>query len=277
MVAYADNHNAFAIGDINIFYPKLCGSAFYIYALLKIMPKISIIIPARNEELSIADTIARLEETLRIDCEIVIVNDHSTDKTKEIAGSLAAKYKNIKVIDNQGPASFVDAFLCGLRNIDSPVFVPVMADLCDEPETINRMYEKINEGYDIVAGSRYMPGGQRMGGDYLKAFFSSFMGKTLHFLIGIPTYDIPNAFKMYRKTIMEDMQIDSVGFEVSAEIPLKAYFKGARITEVPTIWKERKAGRSHFKMFKIGPRYIRLYIWAVLKSIFYPGSRANEV
>lgn len=230
------------------------------------MPELSIIIPACNEESSLGVTVDKLEETVKADYEIVVVNDHSTDRTKEIALALAQRYRNIRVLDNAGSGSFVNALVCGIKNIDSPFFVPVMADLCDDPKTINAMYEKIKQGYDIVAGSRYMPGGERTGGSALKAFFSNFVGSSLYLCVGIPTRDIPNAFKMYRRDILEGLRIEAKGFEVSAEIPLKAFFRGARISEVPTIWKERKSGRSHFRLFKMGQRYIPLYLWAIWKG-----------
>lgn len=231
------------------------------------MAELTIIIPACNEELSIAATIKKLIDKVTLNYEILVVNDHSTDKTKEIILRLSQQYTNIKIIDNESCPGFVNAFLCGIKNVKTPFFVAVMADLCDEPETINIMHKKIKEGYDIVAGSRYITGGKRLGGSNLKAVFSRFMGKSLHFLIGIPTYDVPNAFKMYRSSVLEGMQIESRGFEVSAEIPLKAYFKGARITEVPTVWRERQAGASHFKMLKTGPGYFRLYLWAIFKRL----------
>ena len=233
------------------------------------MPELTIIIPACNEELSLGQTVDRLQESVKLDYEIVIVNDHSTDKTKETALALAAKYKNIRVVDNQGAGSFVNALVCGIGNCQSPYFVPVMADLCDDPATINAMSAKIREGYDIVVGSRYISGGERIGGSAWKAFFSNFVGNTLYSLIGIPTRDVPNAFKMYRRGIMEGIEIQSRGFEVSAEIPLKAYFRGARIAEVPTVWKEREAGKSHFRLFKMGARYIPLYLWAVWRGIWF--------
>ena len=233
------------------------------------MPELTIIIPACNEELSLGRTVDRLEESVRLDYEIVVVNDHSTDRTKEAAMALADRYKNIRVVDNPERASFVNALLCGIRNCQSPYFVPVMADLCDDPVTINAMQAKIRQGYDIVVGSRYIAGGERIGGSLWKAFFSNFVGNTLNFLIGIPTRDVPNAFKMYRRAIMEGIEIKSRGFEVSAEIPLKAYFRGARISEVPTVWKEREAGKSHFKLFKMGSRYVPLYLWAIWRGIWF--------
>ena len=165
------------------------------------MPELSIIIPARNEELGLAATIDRIEAVVDIDYEIVVVNDHSTDRTKEVALALAEKYKNIRVVDNLGQGSFVNALLRGIKNIKAPFFVPVMADLCDDSRTINEMYARIKQGYDIVAGSRYMSGGERLGGSSLKAFFSNFVGNTLYFLIGIPTHDISNAFKMCRREV----------------------------------------------------------------------------
>lgn len=231
------------------------------------MPELTIIIPACNEELSLGQTVDRLQESVKLDYEIVIVNDHSTDKTKEAALALADKYKNIRVVDNLGPGSFVNALVRGIGNCKSDYFVPVMADLCDDPATINAMYARIREGYDIVVGSRYISGGERIGGSCWKAFFSNFVGNTLNCLIGIPTRDVPNAFKMYRRSIMEGIEIKARGFEVSAEIPLKAYFLGARIAEVPTVWREREAGKSHFKLFKMGSRYIPLYLWAIWRGI----------
>lgn len=72
---------------------------------------------------------------------------------------------------------------------------------------------------------------------------------------------------MYRANTIKNMQLQSKGFEVSAEIPLKAYFNGAKITEIPTVWRERKAGKSHFKLFAMGQRYIPLYLWAIGKGI----------
>ena len=86
-------------------------------------------------------------------------------------------------------------------------------------------------------------------------------------MLGIPTHDIANAFKMYRKSVLDSIHIEGKGFEISMELLLKAYYSGFKITEVPTVWRERKKGKSSFKMFKLFPKYLRLYLWGIEKQI----------
>lgn len=216
-----------------------------------------------NEEENILKVIQQLENSLKFEHEIIVINDHSTDSTKEIINDLRKDYKNISIVDNKNPKGFANALKTGFGATNSDFIVPVMADLCDDSETINRMYEKINEGFDIVCGSRYMKGGKKIGGPFLKSFFSRFVSISLHILIGLPTHDIANAFKMYRKSIFDNIKVEGKSFEISMEIPLKAYFKDFRITEIPTVWNERKAGKSNFKALKLTPNYLKWYLWAI--------------
>jgi len=125
------------------------------------------------------------------------------------------------------------------------------------------MFDRITEGYDVVCGSRYIKGGARLGGSKIKGFFSCFVGWSLRFLLGIPTHDIANAFKMYQRKVIDSMDIRAKGFEISMEIPLKAYYLGFKLTQIPTLWQERTKGKSTFKMFRMLPNYLKLYIWAI--------------
>lgn len=232
--------------------------------------KLSIVIPAHNEEDNIIEVINRIEQSLDLDIahELVVVNDHSTDKTKELVMKLSEQYKNIKLVENKLKKGFANALKTGFNNVETEIVVPIMADLCDDLSTVKKMLDKINEGYDIICGSRYIKGGARFGGSKIKGFFSFFVGRSLHYLLGLPTNDIANAFKMYRKKVIDNIDIQSKGFEVSMEIPLKAYYLGFKITEVPTVWRERTKGKSSFKMFKLSPNYLKLYIWAIFKGRF---------
>jgi glycosyltransferase involved in cell wall biosynthesis len=229
--------------------------------------KLSVIIPAYNEQDNITDVINKIEEALDIPHELVVVNDHSIDTTAQLVTRLTRQYNNIRLVENKLPRGFANALKTGFSNVATDIAVPVMADLCDDLSAIKKMLQKINDGYDVVCGSRYIKGGARLGGSKLKGFFSSFVGRSLCFLLGLPTHDIANAFKMYRKNVIDSIDIKSKGFEISMEIPLKAYYLGFKIAEVPTVWKERTKGKSSFKMFKLFPNYLKLYLWAIFKRL----------
>lgn len=223
---------------------------------------LTVLIPAHNEEENIANVISSIEDRLNLTFEMVVVNDHSSDGTANIVLSLAERYKNIRLIDNNLAPGFANAIKMGLSNINTEVVVPVMGDLCDDLGTIPLMLEKVREGYDVVCGARYIKGGARIGGSKLKGFLSFFAGRTMSMFIGMPTHDVANAFKMYRKEVIQSMNIESKGFEISMELVLKAYFNGFKITELPTVWRERERGKSNFKMLNLTPDYSRWYLWA---------------
>jgi len=229
--------------------------------------KLSIIIPAHNEAESMAEIITRVEDSLKLDYELVVVNDHSADNTARIVSYLSGKYNNIKLVDNLMERGFANALKSGFQNASGDLLLPLMADLCDDLDTIPKMLKKINEGYDIVCGSRYIKGGARIGGSKLKGFLSCWGGKSLSFLLGIPTHDIANAFKMYRRQVINSVNLQSQAFDISMEIPLKAYYSGFKITEIPTVWRERTTGKSTFKIFRLLPSYLKLYFWAIHRRL----------
>lgn len=225
---------------------------------------ISIIIPARNEENNLRSTVENIVKKLEVPFEIIIVNDNSTDKTKEIAENLT-KDKRIRVVNRTKNPGFGFAVKDGFKVAKGFAMVPVMADLCDDPNTINEMYEKIKD-YDIVIGSRYMEGGKVIGAPFFKRFVSKNYSRLMN-LFGIPIKDIANAFKMYRKEVINSIKIEKNDFSISVEIPLKAYFKGFKITEIPTTWMGRKGGKSKFKFLNVTKGYFSLFIFAIKQKI----------
>lgn len=229
--------------------------------------KLSIVIPAHNEEENISQVIEQIESRIKFPFELIVINDHSVDNTVGIIMNLANKYNNIRLIENKLDSGFANTIKTGLASAKTEVVVLVMGDLCDDLKIIPFMFEKIQAGYDVVCGARYIKGGGRIGGSKIKGFFSFFVGKSLSLLIGIPTCDVANAFKMYRKKVIDNINIESKGFEVSMELALKAYFQGFKVTEVPTIWHERQKGKSNFKMLKLTPNYSRWYLWAIKRKL----------
>ena len=223
---------------------------------------VTIVIPARNEEEVIVKTLDRIRRIVYIPYELIIVDDMSTDATGDV---IVAYKKNKPEITLTSTTSrkhgFSSAIEKGVRSAKTEFVVIVMADLCDDPKTINKMYKKMHEGWDIVCGSRYVRGGKKTGGPAIQGFLSKFVCRSLNFF-GVPTKDVSNAFKMYRRKVFRNVSFNSKsGVEASMELTLQAYFNGARITDLPTVWQGRTIGKSKFKIFQRAPKYMRIYLW----------------
>jgi hypothetical protein len=126
------------------------------------------------------------------------------------------------------------------------------------------MIKKYNSGFDIVCGSRYMKGGNQIGGSIIKSFLSRLAGKSLNFFTRLPTKDCTNNYRLYSKKFLNSITIESVnGFEIGIELVVKAYLsKNFKITEVPTTWYDRSYGKSNFKIIKWIPSYLKWYLKA---------------
>lgn len=229
--------------------------------------KLSIVVPAYNEEENIVCVIEKIESLVDIDHELIVVNDHSVDKTAQLVNGLTQKYPRVRLVNNVNDQGFANAIKYGFSQAKGELVIPIMGDLCDDLDTLKAMVLKIDQGFDVVCGSRYIKGGSRIGGSKIKGFFSCFAGWSLFYLLGIPTHDVANAFKMYRRKVIESINIEAIGFEVSMELVLKAYYLGFKVTEVATVWKEREKGKSSFKIFKLLPSYFKLYLWALKQRI----------
>lgn len=229
--------------------------------------KLSIIIPARNEEGNIRLTLEAIKEEVKMPYEIVVVDDSSVDRTAGVVNSYIKKNRNVSLVStDQDKGGFSNAIRKGLEKSSGNILLIVMADLCDDPKTINRMYKKIVDGWDIVCGSRYIKGGVKKGGPVMQNFFSALVCKSLHYIIGIPTYDSSNAFKMFKRKVLKCVEYKADrGVEVSLDFILRAYFQGFSIVDEPTSWKGRTIGQSKFKLIERSPKYFNVYIWALMK------------
>ncbi len=234
------------------------------------MSTLNIVIPARNEEEVILKTLENLKKNVKSPYKVIVVNDKSKDRTENLVRTYMKKNRNIILLNNETRKSgFGQALKLGTKKIKSGNVIYVMADLCDDPRTINKMVQKMEEGWDIVCGSRYMKGGKKKeNNNKLQGFLSHIVNFSLYYFLRIPTKDTSNAFKIYRRDILNKVRFNTnSGVEASMEILGQAYFNNAKITEIPTIWTGRKFGVSKFKMVKRAPKYWKIYRWIFLNKV----------
>jgi len=233
--------------------------------------KLTIIIPAFNEEKNITQTLSKVQKSVKTQHEVLVIYDREKDTTVPVVRNFIKKYKNshimpIKNSIGSGKGA-MNAIKTGFQKSKGGAIVVLMADLSDDISQIDTMYSLFAKGNDIVCASRYMKDGQKIGGPIVKTFLSKFAGLSLFYLFHIPTHDATNAFKLYNRKIFSNISIESAGgFEYSLEIILKAHKKGYKITEIPTVWKDRMEGASNFKILAWIPEYIKWYVKFLLSN-----------
>ncbi len=233
--------------------------------------KLSVVIPVYNEGYNIKKVLQGLKLVLdKIHHEVLLVYDFATDTTIKPVRLLKKNYSSLKLVKNQYGKGALNAIKTGLQKASGDSVLVTMADCSDDPTTIPLMLQAFDQGFDIICGSRYMPGGRKIGGPLIKSFLSWLAGISGKYLLGLPTHDLTNSFKLYRKTLLEKINIESRGgFELGMEILVKGYFlHQAKVTEVPTIWYDRTDGQSRFRLLSWLPRYIYWYLWALKKRLF---------
>jgi dolichol-phosphate mannosyltransferase len=236
-------------------------------------PRVSVVIPAYNEGDQVISVLDRLFESVRLPCEVLLVVDSADDTTVPVAEEYVQKEPRLKCLVNtygRGPAN---AIRFGFDAASAPVTVVTMADGCDDARQIDDLVRLVERGVAVVAASRYMPGGQQVGGPVLKGTLSRLAGRSLRTFAHVGTRDATNSFKAYSTEFVRQVGIDSRdGFEIGIELTAKAKRLRMPVAEIPTIWLDRQAGVSNFKVAKWVPSYVRWYRFA-----FGPRLTAEQV
>lgn len=226
-------------------------------------PRASIVVTAYEEGEQIVGCLERILEAVTVPVEILVVYDDPDDSTAPYARKCAdADPRVVPTLNTygRGPAR---AIRFGIDSARAPVVVVTMADLCDDPWQIDPLVRLVERGVAVAAASRYMTGGQQVGGPWLKGRLSRLAGWCLYRFGGVGTHDATNSFKAYSKEFIDSVGIESdAGFEVGLELVAKARRLRLPIAEVPTVWLDRNAGQSNFHLAKWLPRYLYWFRFA---------------
>ena len=246
--------------------------------------KLSIVIPAHNEEGCIAETLRSLSSTLKeeaIDHEILVINDHSKDDTAVLLAKLTTEITALRVVENKGPGGFGYAVRNGLEQYSGDCVAVMMADLSDDPKDLVRFYRKMGEGYDCVFGTRWSKGGAVYDYPWVKKWINRLANNLVRLTFGLKYNDYTNAFKLYRRNAMDGVKpFLSPHFNLTLELPLKAIVRGYSYAIVPNSWRNRQSGVSKLKIKEMGSRYFFILMYCLIekhfsKGDFHKGSRSS--
>lgn len=250
------------------------------YTSPKTIGKFSIVIPAYNEEGCIVSTVTLICQTLEtvgIPYEVLVVNDNSRDSTEELLKQLTTENSQVRYINNYYPNGFGFAVRCGLENFTGDAVAIVMADNSDAPENMIDYYHKLQEGYDCVFGSRFIKGGKVVDYPTHKLIVNRLANLFIQVLFGFPLNDTTNAFKAYRKEVIEGIfPLVSHHFNLTVEIPLKAITRGYSYCIIPINWRNRTTGVSKLKLKEMGSRYLFIVLSVLLEKHLSRGDYVNR-
>jgi glycosyltransferase involved in cell wall biosynthesis len=224
---------------------------------------LTLIIPVYNEGANFPTLWKQVTSRIEISFAAIVVYDFDEDDTVPVVSSIIKLgEKRLRLLKNK-KRGVVGAIATGFEEVSEGPIVVLMADLSDDLTTIATMFQLYCEGFDLVAASRYSSGGGIIGGPFLKKNLSRLAGLSLAFFRGMPTQDATNAYKMYDAAMLKKITIESEnGFEINLELTVKAFLMGYKIAETPTVWRDREAGKSNFKLWKWMPSYLRWYFYA---------------
>lgn len=230
--------------------------------------KLSVVIPAYNEQESIPETLRTLYATLKkydIPHEIWVTNDNSKDQTLNVLYELSREIPTLVFETNKGPNGFGYAVRYGLERFSGDCVAVFMADMSDDPEDLVKYYQTmLSQNVDAVYGSRWVKGGKVIDYPPLKKFINRIANFIIKSMMGIKYNDTTNAFKLYKRETIEGVKpFLSPHFNLTVEIPLKAIVRGYTYAVVPNSWTNRKYGESKLKIKEMGSRYffILMYCW----------------
>lgn len=242
--------------------------------------KLSIVIPAHNEEGSIGKTVSELIRSLTdaaIEHEILVVNDNSTDDTEKVLSTLSAQFPTFRCVNNTPPNGFGLAVRKGLDSFSGDAVAIVMADGSDAPEDVIAFFRKMEEGFDCVFGSRFMKQGKTYDYPLIKLCLNRCANMLIKILFGIRYNDVTNAFKMYRRETVEGLKpFLSHHFNLTVELPLKAITRGYSYSILPNSWKNRTSGEAKLKIKEMGSRYLFIVLYCLIEKWLSLGDYQKE-
>lgn len=225
---------------------------------------LDILVPVFREEGNISKTLEEIFKISEINFRVLVVYDFDEDPTIQVIKNNFEKNEIIYLKNKYQGLN--GAIKTGFENIQSKAALLYPADDHENFNLICKMFNKYNEGYDIVCASRFIDGGSYQGAPLVKRLIVKFVSFTLTNFTSLPTKDATNGFRLFSKSVVEKFPIESKkGFTFSIELLAKAYRNNYKIAEMPEKWPVRTSGESKFSYYSI-PFYFKWYIHILISA-----------
>jgi len=233
---------------------------------------VNIIVPLKNEEKSIDNLIENLKPIInktKKKIKLSLIDDYSSDKTSEILKKYEDKFSFIKTYKNQKNAGIGNAIKFGIEKNEDDAVIIFMGDCSDSPNDIIEYIKYLDNGYDCVFGSRFIKGSKIYDYPFIKLILNRLANNFIRLLFFISYNDITNAFKAYRKKVLETCSpIISEHFNINAELSLKSINRGFKYKIIPISWTNRKKGISKFYIKEMRNKYFFTVLYVFLEKLF---------
>jgi dolichol-phosphate mannosyltransferase len=231
--------------------------------------KLSVVIPAHNEEAVVGETVDGLLSTLTdegIDHEVIVIDDSSVDDTASVVARIAADSPQVRCLPSPYRGGFGFAVRAGLEAFEGDAVAIMMADGSDSPQDLVSYYRLLEEGYECAFGSRFIRGSKVIDYPRMKLLMNRLVNWWIRVLFRHGYNDTTNAFKAYRREVIENLQpFLSHHFNLTVELPLKAVVRGYSYGIVPISWTNRQAGISKLSLNEMGSRYLFIVLYVFLE------------
>lgn len=239
--------------------------------------ELDIVIPVYNEGENIIRVLDSFRKHVQTPSRVLICYDNEEDNTLPVIRAYPQDKFHLQPVKNRGRGA-LGAVLTGFAESTAPAVLMYPADDDYNAAQVDNMVKKIREGCEIVAASRFVPGGCMKGCPWLKATLVRASAFALYHLARLPTRDPSNGLRVFSRRVLDTIPIESnVGFAYSIELLVKAHRLGWRIGEVPAGWFERRAGKSRFQVLKWVPQYLKWFGYAFATTYFFRGPKTVRI
>ncbi len=236
--------------------------------------ELDIIIPVYNEGESILTVLHALKHNVHTPFQVLLCYDRDDDTTLDAVRNALPFPFVVRFVRNRGRGAH-GAVLTGFEESTAAAVLVYPGDDDYNASQVDSMFEQFRAGNEVVAASRFMPGGRMEGCPWLKALLVRGSAFLLFRLAGVPTHDPSNGFRLFSRRVLDTIPIEStVGFTYSLELLAKCHRLGWKISEVPVAWYERKSGTSRFRVLQWLPHYLVwfFYCFATATRLKNPAS-----